>query len=264
MRLAYAWPTRSGFPARMISLTLVVLVVLLIPAAFAGGLNLRQLFCSWRDIGVFLTHFAVMPDWSYLPDLGGKLWETLEITLLASCLAILFSLPLALLAARNATPHVTVSRVSRLLLCLIRALPELLWALIFVSALGLGSPAGLLAMAIVSVGFMGRFYAESLEVVDASVTEAIRAQGAGWFQIRLYGMLPQASSDMVGSSLYLLDHNLRAATLLGLVGAGGIGYDMIVSLRLFRFDRLLLIMASIFAAIFLLDRLSDWLRRKWM
>jgi phosphonate transport system permease protein len=169
---------------------------------------------------------------------------------------------MSVIAARNASPHAVLWRLSRLVLCLIRALPELVWALVFVSALGLGAPPGVLAMAIVSVGFMARFYAESLEVVDPGVTEAIEAHGAGWVQVRLHGMFPQAMPDMVGTSLYLLDHNLRAATLLGLVGAGGIGYDMIVSLKLFRFDRLSLIILAIYAMIFVLDRVSDRIRRR--
>ena len=128
-------------------------------------------------------------------------------------------------------------------------MPELVWALVFVSAFGLGAPAGVLAISIVSVGFMGRVYAESLEVVDMKVAETVTAHGAGWGQVRLYGVLAQAMPDMVGTSLYLLDHNLRAATLLGLVGAGGIGYDMIVALKLFRFDRLSLIVSAILVGI---------------
>ncbi len=260
--LRYAWPTRSGWMPHVPAIALVVIGIVLVPAARACELNAREMILSCADIGRFLRHFLVMPDWGYLPGLGRKFWETIEITLLASFLSVAISLPLSVLAARNVSPHIVCSYVSRGLLCVIRALPELVWALVFVSAFGLGAPAGVLAMSIVSVGFMGRFYAESLEVVDMKVAEAVSAHGAGWGQIRLYGVLPQATPDMVGTSLYLLDHNLRAATLLGLVGAGGIGYDMIVALKLFRFDRLSLIIIAIYLAILLLDRLSDRVRRR--
>ena len=202
-----------------------------------------------------------MPDWAYVPSLLHKLWETIEIALLASILSVVVCVPFSLLTARNSSTPL-VAAICRLWLCLIRALPELVWALVFVSALGLGAPAGVLAMSIVSMGFMGRFYAESLEVVDMKVTEAMTAQGASWLQVRMYGIMPQAMPDMVGSSLYLMDHNLRAATLLGLVGAGGIGYDMIMTLKLFRFNRLVLIIVAIYVSIFVLDRVSDKVRQK--
>lgn len=260
--VGYAWPTRTGRVPRVPVLVLAVVAAVLIPAAAAGEMDFARLLFSVVDIGGFLRHFLVVPDWGYLPTLAHNLWETVEITLLASFLSVAISLPLAVLAARNASPHRALPSVTRFLLCLIRALPEMVWALVFVSALGLGAPPGVLAIGVVSIGFMGRFYAESLEVVDSRVTEAVEAHGAGGIQTRLYGIFPQAMPDLAGTTLYLLDHNLRAATLLGLVGAGGIGYDMIVSLRLFRFDRLILIVIAIYMAIFVLDRLSDRVRNR--
>ena len=262
--LRYAWPTRTGRLPLKVLAALGAVALTLVPAARLSELDVRALLFSCADVVRFLKHFWVVPDWEYVPGLARKFWQTIEMTLLASCLSVGISLPLAVLGACNASPHPWVAVLVRLSLCLIRALPEMVWALVFVSALGLGAPAGVLALSIVSVGFMGRFYAESLEVVDPKVTEAVTSQGAGWFQVRLYGILPQAMPDMVGSTLYLLDHNLRAATLLGLVGAGGIGYDMIVTLKLFRFDRLLLIIVAVYLAIFMLDRLSDLIRRRIM
>ncbi len=236
--------------------------VVLFLAACASEMDPIGWLRSCVDVARFLSHLLVMPDWSYVPTLAARLWETIEITLLASFLSVTISLPLAVLAARNASPHGICSRLTRLTLCFIRGLPELVWALLFVSAFGLGPVPGVMAMAIVSTGFMGRFYAESLEVVDMRIVDAVRATGARWSQVRLYGMFPQAMPDFVGTTLYLLDHNLRAATLLGLVGAGGIGYDLIVTLRLFRFDRLILIIAAIYLIIFALDRASHRIRRQ--
>jgi phosphonate transport system permease protein len=210
----------------------------------------------------FIGQMFVAPDWSYVPQLLDKMLETIEMTVLGTAIAIMISLPLGILAAANATPHPAVYRVTRDSLSLMRALPELVWALVFVSAVGLGPLPGVMALAFVTVGFMGKFFAEAIEVVDQKAVEGVRAHGAGWLQVRLFAMLPQALPDFVGTVMYILDHNLRAATILGLVGAGGIGYDMVMSLRLFQYERLTLIVLAIYLVVTLLDRLSDRLRSR--
>jgi phosphonate transport system permease protein len=117
-----------------------------------------------------------------------------------------------------------------------------------------------MAMAFVTVGFMAKFFAEALEVVSVASVEGVEAHGASRLQIWVFALLPQAMPDIVGSILYVLDHNLRAAVMLGLVGAGGIGYDLVMAMRLFQYDRLLLISVSIYLVVTALDRLSDRLR----
>jgi phosphonate transport system permease protein len=150
----------------------------------------------------------------------------------------------------------------RTLLSFMRALPELVWALVFVSAVGLGPLPGVMALAFVTVGFMGKFFAESIEVVDAKPIEGVEAHGAGWLQVRTFAYLPQAMPDFIGSTLYILDHNLRAAAILGLVGAGGVGYDMVMAMRLFDYDRILSIAVAIYLIVALLDRLSSHFRSR--
>jgi phosphonate transport system permease protein len=210
----------------------------------------------------FAGQMFVTPDWEYVPQLLAKMLETIEMTVLSTAIAIVVSLPLGILAASNATPHPVVYRLTRDLLSLMRALPELVWALVFVSAVGLGPLPGVMALAFVTVGFMGKFFAESIEVVDHKAVEGVRAHGAGWLQVRLFAMLPQALPDFVGTVMYILDHNLRAAAILGLVGAGGIGYDLVMSMRLFQYDRLLLIALAIYLVVTALDRASDRLRSR--
>lgn len=143
-----------------------------------------------------------------------------------------------------------------------RALPELVWALVFVSAVGLGPLPGVMAMAFVTIGFMAKFFAEAIEVVSVKTVEGIEAHGASGLQVWAFAMLPQALPDILGAVLYVLDHNLRAAVMLGLVGAGGIGYDLVMSMRLFQYDRLLLISLAIYAAVTALDRISDSVRTR--
>jgi phosphonate transport system permease protein len=258
----WRWPTPNGLPPLPLVGTALGLCVVLWLTAPVVEVDFVRLFGSIGRMADFAGQMFAAPDWQYLPQLMTKMLETIEMTVLGTAIAILFSIPLGVLAASNATPHPLVYRATRDLLSLMRALPELVWALVFVSAVGLGPLPGVMALAFVTVGFMGKFFAESIEVVDPKAIEGVRAHGAGWLQVRLFAMLPQALPDFVGTVLYILDHNLRAAAILGLVGAGGIGYDLVMAMRLFQYDRLMLIALSIYLIVTMLDRASDQLRSR--
>lgn len=258
----WRWPTPNGLPPLPLVASLCAVLAAMGLTASLVEVDLARLLGSLSKMASFAGNLFVMPDWEYLPQLLDKMLETIEMTFLATMIALVVSLPLGLLAARNATPHVIVYRLVRDLLSLMRALPELVWALVFVSAVGLGPLPGVMALAFVTVGFMGKFFAETIEVVDHKQVEGVTAHGAGWFQVRMFGILPQALPDFVGTVMYVLDHNLRAATILGLVGAGGIGYDLVMSMRLFQYDRLLPIAVAIYLVVTLLDRFSDQLRSR--
>lgn len=262
MQMNWYWPTPNGKPPVVIVLSLALPLALMFFTASAVGMSPDKLLNAIPRLLDFTQHLWVMPDWSYLPQLGKKMLETVEMTLLATALAVVLSLPLGILAAKNASPHPWLYRLCRDLLSFIRALPELVWALVFVSALGLGPLPGIMALALVTVGFMGKFIAEAIEVVNVKAIEGLEATGCNKFQSILYAMLPQAVPDFIGSLLYILDHNLRAASILGLVGAGGIGYDMVMSMRLFNYERIAMIAFSIYLLVTLLDRLSDVFRQK--
>ena len=260
--LTWRWPTPDGWPPLPLVGGVLALLAGLWLTAPLVEVDFVHLIGSVGRMAEFTGQMFVTPDWAYVPQLLDKMLETIEMTVLGTAIAIVVSLPLGVLAASNATPHPVVYRVSRDLLSLMRALPELVWALVFVSAVGLGPLPGVMALAFVTVGFMGKFFAEAIEVVDNKAVEGVRAHGAGWLQVRLFAMLPQALPDFVGTVMYILDHNLRAAAILGLVGAGGIGYDLVMSMRLFQYERLLLIALSIYLVVTLLDRLSDQLRSR--
>lgn len=258
----WRWPTPSGLPPLpAVGAVVVVLAGMWLTAPVVEVDFVRLAGSAGRMVS-FAGQMLVAPDWSYMPRLLAKMLETVEMTVLGTAIAIVLSLPMGILAARNATPHPVVYRLTRDLLSLMRALPELVWALVFVSAVGLGPLPGIMALAFVTVGFMGKFFAEAIEVVNERAVEGVRAHGAGWLQVRLFAMLPQALPDFVGTVMYILDHNLRAATILGLVGAGGIGYDLVMSMRLFQYDRLLLIALAIYLLVTALDRASDSLRSR--
>lgn len=256
------WPTPNGRPGLVPTLSLLACILLLAISAPAVELDLGRIVTAIPRMLAFAGNLLVLPDWKYLPILAKNILQTIEMTFLATSIALVISLPLGILAAKNTSPHPAVFHATRNLLSLMRALPELVWALVFVSAVGLGPLPGILALSFVTVGFMGKFFAESIEVVDQRQVEGVVAQGASWLQLRTFAHFPQAFPDFVGTVMYVLDHNLRAAAILGLVGAGGIGYDLVMALRMFDYDRLQPIGLSIYIVVTLLDRASDHFRMR--
>ncbi|MBV9385990.1 MAG: phosphonate ABC transporter, permease protein PhnE [Chroococcidiopsidaceae cyanobacterium CP_BM_ER_R8_30] len=224
--------------------------------------DLVRIFKSTGKLLGFAQQLITIPEWSYLPTLGTKMLETLEIAFLCTTLSLILSLPLGLLAARNSSPHLIVYHISRNLLSLMRALPEIVWALVFVSAVGLGPLPGVMALTFVTTGFMAKIFAESIEVVNSKAIESVAATGSNWLQLVTFAILPEAFPDLISTFFYIIDHNVRAATIIGLVGAGGIGYELVMSLRLFNYSRLMLIMLSIYLIVTILDRLSDQFRKR--
>lgn len=250
----------------MIPLSLVVFLVILLGlmaiTAPMVEFSVERIVTSIPKFAEFMGHLITWPDWSYLPQLGEKMLETVCIAFLASTIALILSIPLSILAAANTSPHPAIYIAVRSLLSLLRALPEMVWALVFVSAVGLGPLPGVMALALVTSGFMAKFFADAYEVVDTHPIEGVKAHGAGWLQTFSFSHVPEALPDLVSSSLYLLDHNVRSATILGIVGAGGIGYDMVMAMRLFDYDRIILIVAAIYLVISLIDVASSAIRRR--
>lgn len=202
------------------------------------------------------------PDFSYLSLLGTATIETVQIAIWGTLLAIIFSIPLSFLGARNTTPHIIVFHLTRMLLNALRAINELVFALIFVSAVGLGPFAGVLAVALHATGMLAKFCAEEIEGVDKGQVEAQMATGATRMQVVLYGVAPQIVPQFIGYAIYRLDVSIRSATVLGFVGAGGLGFSLIQTMKLFQYHKT----ATCIFVIFLLVLISDWicarLRRK--
>ncbi len=259
---ALAWPTANGRPPRAMVAGALGAVLVLGAAVPMLELGDKNFFTSLARLFEYLGNILAMPDWSYAPTVAEKMLETIEMAFLGTLIAVVLSLPLGLLAARNATPHPAVSHTIRAAMTTIRSLPELMWALFFVTAVGLGPLPGVAAIALVSVGYLGKFLAEAIEAVPDAPVEGVVAHGANRMQVRFYALMPQAWPDFIAVTFYVFEHNVRAATVLGIVGAGGIGYDMTMAMRLFRYDRLALIVLAIYLAVTILDRLSDRIRAR--
>jgi phosphonate transport system permease protein len=190
----------------------------------------------------------------------GATLETVQMALAGTFLSLLVAFPIGFLAARNTTPHPLVYRCLRTLLNLLRTIPDLALGLLFVAAVGLGAFAGTLALAIHTATVLGKLLSESVENIDEGVVEAIRATGAGYAQILSFAVVPQILPDLISFTLYRLETNIRAASVLGLIGAGGIGYLMNTSFRTFQYQEAAAIVLVLIALVMFVDYLSSQLR----
>lgn len=197
-----------------------------------------------------------------LPVVFFAIIETVQMALIGTTAAIVLSLPFGLLAARNTAPHPLVYQATRFLLNINRAIPDLIFALIFVAAVGLGPFGGVMALAIGSIGFMSKLYAEAIEAIDPQQVLAVRATGATRLQGFIYSVIPQALPLIASYSLYLFEINIRSASILGLVGAGGVGFIISKYMSLFQYQELMGAMIMIIITVTIIDRISDYLRKQ--
>ncbi|MDP1651579.1 MAG: phosphonate ABC transporter, permease protein PhnE [Rhodocyclaceae bacterium] len=185
--------------------------------------------------------------------------ESLQIAVLASMLGILLALPIGLVAARNLMPG-WASWPARMLIALCRSFHPVIVAILFVKAVGFGALAGILALTVASVGFVGKLFAEAIEEISAKQVEAVRATGASFAGIVAFGVLPQVFSRFVGFATYQLDSNLRNSTMVGIVGAGGIGGTLFAAFQRFDYDFVCAILIAIIAIIMLGEVLANQVR----
>ena len=249
---------------------------LVAPSAFVGFLLVTWWAASAEygidfDVGELLGNLTrgadilaefYPPNWAYLPEIVDPMIETLAMAVIASVIGCGLALPLAFLASRVTTPNLVVYLADRGILNIIRALPDLLYALIFVAALGIGPLPGILALILFNVGVVAKLLSETVDGVDPGPIEAARASGGNRLQTVRWAVLPQVLPNYVAYSLYTFELNVRASAVLGLVGAGGIGVEINTQRQFFNYPNLSVILIVIFVAVFLIEQLSIWLRRR--
>ena len=202
---------------------------------------------------------ATPPRWEYINQLWIPLWDTLNIATLGTLLALFIAVPVAFLAARNTTPSaVFVRPVALLIIVSSRSINSLIWALLLIAIIGPGIFAGLIAIALRSVGFCAKLLYEAIEEIDQTQVEAITATGASRWQVMAYGIVPQIMPAFAGIAVFRWDINIRESTVLGLVGAGGIGLQLQGSLNTLAWPQVSLILLAIFAAVLV----SEWVSAK--
>jgi len=216
--------------------------------------------------GLNLARFAremFPPDLGILPTIGGALLETLEMALAGTLLGFLFSFPLGALGSRTLFPAAVVA-AARLLMAAIRTVPSLLWAVLMVIVVGLGPLAGTLALAFYTVGYLAKLYAELFEGIDPEILEAMRGVGAKRRHLIRYVLWPESANAVLSQLLFMLEYNIRASTVLGLVGAGGIGFYMQIYLSTMAYARLTTVLLTVLFLVLAMDGLSAWIRRRYL
>jgi len=202
------------------------------------------------------------PRWAYLPLIVRPLIETIHIATLGTAIAVVLSVPIAFLAARNTTANHTTWLIGRAILVASRSVNTVIWGLLFVAIFGPGAVAGIAAVAARSVGFIAKLVAEAIEEADAGQVEAIAATGAGTAQTYLYGVLPQVMPVLIGTTVYRWDINVRESSVLGFVGAGGIGLYLYASINQFAWQQVLVILIAILAIVIVSEAISAHVRAR--
>jgi len=211
---------------------------------------------SGRLLGDFLQ-----PDFaSRWSDIRIGILESLTMTAVATVVGVLLAIPVSVGAARNLAP-LPVYLVSRAYIALSRTFPEVIVAIVFVVMMGFGPFAGLLTLTFASVGFIAKLLAEDIEDIDEAQLEAMRATGASWWQVVAYAVVPQVMPRFVGLSVYRLDINFRESTILGIVGAGGIGATLTTAMSRYDFDSAGAILIIVIAIVLALEYLSGAVRK---
>ena len=205
---------------------------------------------------------AMPPDFSKLHDALWPALETVDIAIFGTWTGVIIAIPLAVLAAANVTPSRPMYYMARAIIGFTRAVPDLVWALFFVTAVGLGPFPGGLALAVHSVGMLGRLFAETIEHMDMAPIDALALTGARRIQIFTHGIIPSVLTSLLGISLYRLDENIRSSLVLGFVGAGGIGFQLLTAMNLFQYREVSLLLIVIFVIVLTVERLSAFLRQR--
>lgn len=246
---------------RQVAITGAVLLALAIWSAHGAEFNIPRLLEGLPKFYELLGRM-MPPNTAILGSLMEPLLETLEMALLGTTFPIFLALPLAFLAAVNVSPHPMVSVVARVAIGSLRTVPELIWAMILVTAVGLGPFPGVLALTLHSIGGLGKFYYEAIEASDPGLIEAMQATGASRFKVIWFGVMPNVIPILMSSTLFYWEYNNRASTVLGLVGAGGIGLALTHAMADFRYKEVITCLILIVLILVVIDRISAFLRSK--
>lgn len=202
------------------------------------------------------------PNFKIFPKLIPRIIETLQMAIISIILATVIALPLSFLAAKNTSPYYLVYKSARLLLNLLRSVPTLLWALVFIAMVGLGPFPGVLGLTAHCIGTLGKYFSESIENINPGIIDAAKATGADRTQVIIFAIIPELKPLLLGYVLYYFEFCIRTASIMGVVGAGGIGVELLNHMRLFRYQETLAILIIIIAMVTAVDTISFLTRKK--
>lgn len=256
----YLGDSRAG--ERAIAGRLGALVAVVVAAFYVTGLFDAQRFVDGLPALAQIAGDMVPPDFARWKAWLRPLVDTLAMSIGGTAIAVGLSLPLACFAARNTAPNPLVCQAARMVLNLLRAIPELIMGILFVAAVGFGALPGVIALGLHSAGMVAKFFSEAVEHADPKPIEAARAAGASELQVIARAILPQVLPQMADTTIYRWEYNFRASTVMGAVGAGGIGLELIGSLRILDYPQVLAILIAILACVTVVDALGGMLRRR--
>jgi len=238
-----------------------IIAVCLIGSASVTDASFSEVFQNLDQMAAFLGKLA-HPDFSYIPDLMMPMLKTLKMSALGTVIGVALAIPFSFLATTVATQNPIVTNIIRLLLNIIRTIPNLLLAAILVAVIGIGEATGVITISIFTFGLVSQLIYESIETIDYAPIEAAESVGANKIQTAVWSIWPQIVNNVASYFFYAFEINVRASTVLGYVGAGGIGVTLSASLGLFRYDRVSIIIISIFIVVLIVDALSEAIRRR--
>lgn len=256
-------PARLDRPSAVSFLAYAGALVLIVWCLAGAGFSLEKVVTSPPRFADFASRaFPPNLDPQVLARLGWKMVETMQIAVAGAVIGVILSLPVALLAARGLIAGPWVNQSVRIALGFIRAVPDIAWALVFVVAVGLGPFAGMLAIVVDTLGFCGRFFADDMEATEKGPAESLTATGARRIDVAACATVPGAMPAFVSTSLYALEKAVRSSTILGLVGAGGIGIELKVGFDLFDYPTAMTVILMIAVVVIGIEQLSGWARTK--
>ncbi len=240
----------------------VVAALFGITLAQLGFFNAERFAFGLRNLGRF-SQELVPPDIGVVPVAIRALGETIQMAFAGTLLGFLLALPLSVLGSTLLFPMPVIALV-RFALAVVRTVPSLLWGLLFVIIVGLGPLAGTLALAVYTLGYLAKLYAEFFDGTDLEIVEAIRGVGANKVQIARFVLWPENVNEVLSQLLFLFEYNIRASTILGFVGAGGIGFYIQVYVQTLEYQRLATLLLLILAVVVGMDLFSAWVRRRYL
>lgn len=254
-------PPRFGQPSWFAVFMVLLFGFLFVQGLLTAEVTVERLLRGAGNLVVFVQQ-ALPPDWSDYDVIIDAMIETLYMAVVGVTFGIVLSIPFALLASRNTTPHPFVRVLTRFLIATMRTIPDLIWALIFVVAVGLGPLAGILAIILDTIGFAARFFSERIEEVRPGPSQALTASGAGRMSVIFGAIMPETLASMSATSLYSVEKAIRSAVTLGLVGAGGIGVELSTAMRLFQYEKALAIILVVLVVVIGFEQISSAIRKR--
>lgn len=239
----------------------IILVALYLWSGWGVGFNPAKI---WEGIPDFWDLLSEMfpPKWSILPNLLEPFAETVQIALIGTFVGAIFAIPISLLSANNINKVPGFYYFCKAIMNLIRTIPQLLYAAVLVAAIGIGPFPGVIALTLFSMAIIAKLTSESLEAIDPGPIEALEAVGANKLEVIMYAIIPQIAPSFVSYCLYVFEINIRTSTVLGMVGAGGIGQTLMTALNLFMYQNAAMIIVATFIFVVIIDYLSTKLRER--